>query len=429
MRRLLRLALAVWLTAPPAGAVALSRPAPRAAVAPAVSLPRLAAPALSLQPAALAPALAPLAAPSLMAAPAALESFAELDLAHAPPAASKEAGDALMAAVLGEAVAAPSAVAFSAPADAPLPTPLAPAVAGPSAGPRTFLLSKPLSQTARLGPVARTLHYVLESAMQFLKAGLVWQATGSPGAAAGVLVFELFKMPPVITAQSLADLGLRYWWAKLATLRRIADAPGVTRVRVLTTGETEFSGILAVRKHNTGLIFVDSDVPLPSELAGHGSPLPVADLARRRARVVLEHDGVPDKTVWTPTLGELLAGAKVPRSVARGWRTRLDADKKGQSALRRLFDFTKDKDLKLEAYLADGEGGETRLGAIAIGGPVKRLVGIGRWDRVRALFGGKPAPRALPLSDTVVERGGNRAVDGFWRRAWRRLTGRLLVRP
>jgi hypothetical protein len=56
------------------------------------------------------------------------------------------------------------------------------------------------------------------------------------------------------------------------------------------------------------------------------------------------------------------------------------------------------------------------------------MVGLGRWDRVRALFGGKARPRAIPLSDTIVERGGRREVSGFWRRAWRRLTGRLIVR-
>ncbi|UPT74560.1 MAG: hypothetical protein M0D55_02165 [Elusimicrobiota bacterium] len=279
-----------------------------------------------------------------------------------------------------------------------------------------------------LGRTARVLHYVLETAMQFLKAALAWQATGSPAAAAAVLAFELVKMPPMITAQSLADLGLRYWWRKLSVLRAVSAAPGVTRVRVLTTGDTAFSGILAVKQENTGLIFVDSDRELPLEMSPYGSPIPVADLAGRGARLVLVHDGVSELSFWTPTLGELLSGRPIAADVAAAWRARLDLDKKEKGRLARIFDFSKEKELRVEAHLSDGAGGEVPLGTVAFGKGVKRLVGIGRWDRFTALFGSKPEGRAIPLSDTVVERGGVRGEGNVLTRAWRRLSGRLIVR-
>lgn len=374
-------------------------------------------------------------APALNALQGANALWALGDIARAPEGSVKAAADAHMAAALsGRDVAPPplpAALSFSAPA------PLAPAAAPEGAAaetarpepPRTYLLSRPLEQTARLGPVAQALHYILETAMQFLKAALAWQATDSLAAGAGVLAFELVKMPPMITAQSLADLGLRYWRAKLTTLRALADVPGTARIRVLTTGEVEFKGILAVRKENRGLIFLDSAGALPAEIAGFGAPQPVADLSRRRLRLVLEHGGVPERVVWTPTLGRLLSGSKVPRRVAAAWRARLDADQKGKSALERLFDFSQGKSLRLQAHLSDGAGGETPLGTVAFGGAVKDLVGLGRWDRVRALFGGRPRARAIAISDTLVERGGERRVTGLWRRGWRRLTGRLIVRP
>lgn len=402
--------------------------------APALSGPFIPAPTSLLTPAFAAPAIPLLQASApaplkLSAVNAAVAQFATLDLKSAPATALRGGADALMARVLGgESPEAPalSAVDFSA-ASVPLPPSAPESARAPASGPGIHLLSKPLHETVELGPVARILHYVLETAFQFVKAGIAWHATGSPAAGLGVLAFDLIKMPPMITAQSLADLGVRYWWRKLSTLRKLADAPGVTRIRVLTTGEAQFSGILARRQENTGLIFLDADGPLPADVAGHGAPLPITDIGEKRVRLVLTHDGVSDLVQWTPTLAELLSGTPIPASVAAVWRARLDEDKKEKSPLRRVFDFKKEKELRVEAHLAGGAGGDAPIGTIAFGRGVKRLVGLGRLDRIGALFGRKPAERAIPLSDTTVERGGEKA-GGPLSRAWRRLTGALIVR-
>lgn len=336
-----------------------------------------------------------------------------------------------MARVLGaqDAVApalasgSPSAVERSLPPSAPAPE----RVSAP--GPHVYLLSKPLRETVELGPTARLLHCVLEMGFQFVKAAVAWHMTGSPAAGLGVLAFDLIKMPPMITVQSLADLGLRYWRRKLATLRRLADTPGVTRIRVLTTGEAEFSGILAWRQENTGLVFMDAGGRLPGMIPGFGALIPIADLEGRRVRLLLAHNGATERIDWTPTLAELLSGASIPAGVAAAWRARLDADKRDKTPLQRLFDFKKEKELRVEAHLSDGAGGESPLGTIAFGRSVKRLIGLGRLDRVGALFGRAPAGRSIALSDTTVERGAVKSARVTTRRAWRRLSGALIVRP
>jgi len=402
-------------------------------------IPQLSSPPVLTPAALIAPSLAAVTAPAAPAAPAplklasvgaAIAQFSAIDLKSAPAAEIRGGADALMARALGAEVEISPALPLGSlsAASVPLPPSAPEAARPPASGPRVHLLSKPLHETVELGPLARALHYILETAMQFVKAALAWQATGSPAAGLALLAIELVKMPPMITAQSLADLGLRYWWRKLSTLRRLADTPGVTRIRVLTTGEAHFSGILARRQENTGLVFMDSAVPLPAEIPGFGAPIPVADLSDRRVRLVLTHDGVSEMVFWTPTLAELLSGAPIPAGIAAAWRARLDADKKDKTPLQRVFDFKKAKDLSVEAHLSDGKGGEDSLGAIAFGSSVKRLVGLGRLDRVGALFGRVPAGRAIALSDTAVERGGEKAVNGALRRAWRRLTGALIVR-
>lgn len=428
------------------GGTIFAAPAPAltapAGLLPAASLsPALLAPALAVPPALSAPAALSVSAARALAAPvplkltaarAAVAEFSRIDVKSAPAAELKGGADALMARVLGgEAAAerpAPVLAAPSAPA-LPLAAFAGPGAArAPAAGPGVHLLSHPLHATVELGPVARFVYYALEAASTILKAALTWHATGSPAAAAAMLAFDALKAPGWLTAESLADLNLRYWRRKLATLKLLAGTPGVTRIRVLTTGEAEFSGMLARRKDNTGLVFVDASEALPGEIPGFGAPIAVPDLGGRMARLTLIRDGAASATVWTPTLAELLSGKPVPADVAAAWRADLEAGRKGQSPLRRLFDFKKDKDLRVEASLSDGRGGQSPLGPVVFGGSVKSLVGLGRWDRVGALLGRRPPARAIPISDTLVERGGERLVEGALRRAWRRLTGALIVR-
>lgn len=423
----------------------LSAPAlimPSASLAPTLAAPALVAPALvAPSPLAAPTPFAVIAAPvaanpqaaaplNLSAAHAALAEFSKIDLKSAPGAEIRDGADALMARALGAGFSETPALTLGA-----LPAPAAPlspsspgAARTPAARPGVHLLSKPLHATVELGSTARFVYYALEAVTAIVKAALTWHATGSPAAAAAMLAFDALKAPGWLTAESLADLNLRYWWRKLSTLKRLADTPGVTRIRVLTTGQAEFKGLLARRKDNTGLVFVDADGALPADIPGFGAPIAVTDLDGRRARLTLIRDGAASATAWTPTLAELLSGKPIPADVAAVWRSELEAGKKGRSPLRRLFDFKKDKSLRVEAHLSDGLGGESPLGAVVFGGSVNSLVGLGRWDRVGALFGRRPPTRAIPISDTIVERGGERRVEGVLRRLWRRLTGALIVR-
>lgn len=404
----------------------LAAPTPFAAIAAPAAIPALPA-AARPQAAAMPRTAAPL---KLSAGRDAIAEFSKIDLKSAPAAEMRDGADALMARALGAEIAGTPALTvgvLSAPEIALRPFEARPA-REPASGPRVHLLSKPLHATVELGPAARFVYYALEAVFALVKAAVTWHATGSPAAVAAMLAFDAIKAPGSLTAESLADLGLRYWWRKLSTLKRLADTPGVTRIRVLTTGQARFSGMLARSKENTGLVFMDSTGPLPAAIAEFGAPIPVSDLAGRKVRLAMKYDGVEDAAVWTPALDELLSGAPIAADVAAAWRARLEAENKGRSPLRRLLDFRKDKELVVEGFLSDGAGGESALGTIAFGRSVKRLVGLGRLDRLGALFGRASAPRAIPLSDTVVERDGARTVKGFLRRLWRRLTGALIVR-
>ena len=137
---------------------------------------------------------------------------------------------------------------------------------------------------------------------------------------------------------------------------------------------------------------------------------------------------------WTPTLKSLLDGRTIPARVAEAWR----AEAKGTGpALKKMLDVSKMLDVtnakgkvRIEATLIGADGRERPIGAIAEGPPARKLIGLGLLDRARALFGRELPARAIPISDSAVERPGDArepGVLGALRRAWNRLRGRLIV--
>jgi hypothetical protein len=302
-------------------------------------------------------------------------------------------------------------------------------------------LSKPLEVSARLGPVARVSHYAFEIAFHLVKAWLLLRA-GVHAAAVGLeFAWSAAKAPAMISVQSMADLQIRYWWTKLKTLKALARIPGVERIAVLTGTETHFSKFVAARQDNRGLIFVESAQPLTAERTlGFGTPLPIEDPTATRLRLSLEVAGTEHPSAWTPSLRDLLDRKSIPPEVARQWREQIREAKKDQSRFRRFFDSRFERELKVRAVLVTPEGRTLSLGVLSQGKSVKKLLGITRLDQVvRAarlaliLSPGRfadllaPVPqRSIPLGDTVVERGAQRAPGNWAVRLWRRLLGRLI---
>jgi hypothetical protein len=402
------------------GAVALAAPATPALSA--ASPSALSAPAA--EPSAFSAAAAPAAEPAARtdAMRAAVADFSRLNLGSVGADGTRAAGDALMARALGEAGERAAAAVPGAPS--------APASGLSPSGRRLYLLSKPLRETVQLGPVARVAHWTGAAAWELFKAWAGWHATGHVMGGIAVLVVELPVSPAMLTGRSLLDLGARYWHRKLAVLRALARAPGVERVRVLTAGQAEFSGPLAVAKRNTGLIFVDASRAPPA--GDFGAALEIADASRQTVRLTLERPDSAASVVWTPTLADLLERRPLPAEIAAAWRRALKASAPGPAPGPRLLEAAHSRDLRISAALVGGPSGDVALGALVAGPAVKTFIGLGRLDRLRARLGWSVAPRSLPLSDTTVLRAGEPVELGgaSWPvRLWRRLTGRLIVVP
>jgi hypothetical protein len=407
---------------PPSAALA-SALAPASLAALSVPLAPIPAALAAAAPVSAASAPVPPAQARSAAVAAAVADFARTDLKTASAGEASGAGETLMLRALGADV--PASVAppvesaeFPVPALAPLPLP------GRHSAPKVYLLSKPLRET--VGPVSIPLHIAITVTWEATKALIAYKATGSLAAAGTLFAFELALSPPMLTARTLGDLGLRYWGRKLAVLKELAVTPGVTRVKVLTTGPVTFTGPFARRKDNTGLIFVEAEGDLPQVVGRFGAPIHLGDVAASRVRLAFIHGGMTAGAAWTPTLGELLDGHPIPPEIAAAWRAHAKSTKAG---LKKLLDSARGKE-RIEATLIAADGNERSIGAIVEGPGARKLVGLGALDRARAFLGWHLPSRTLPVSDTVVERPGDARGTGMkdaLRRAWRRLMGNLIV--
>ena len=304
-------------------------------------------------------------------------------------------------------------------------------IAGPKK-PGIYLLSEPLEVTVKLGIVAKVLHYAIETAIQFLNAGILYWGTGNLYAACSFLAFELFKMPPTIIAQSLADLQLRYWWHKLEQLRQIAKTPGVHGIKILTTGETQFQGLVASQQQNRGLVILASAEVLAKEIPPLGTPIVIDNLESTKLKLALMLEQKVSQTLWQPSFKDLLEGQPIPAAIADAWRKDVAGFHKGKSWLVRLFNYSAAQKMKITASLISDQGAQTMLGTLMQGKSIDKLLGIGSLDKIlsglkRVIPGASrnKQEKNIPLSDTMVMRKGQEG--SFLGSLWKRISGRLIL--
>jgi hypothetical protein len=368
----------------------------RAVILPPVAFERSSAivPQVAPTPSALLPPTPAAVEPAVVSLGAAVGGLPDIDRPSIPVGDLRESAENLMVRALG---ADPVPVAVSAAIDPSdnVSHPGAPALGSSNSTERRplYVLTRPYIQSVRLGPVAVALHYILEIGSQFVKAYIAWKATGSMHAAGLWLAYELIKTPPMITAQSLADLGLRYNWKARSVLRDIARTPGVNKIRIVTAGDPTFFGVVVRRLDNTGVVFVNAAAPLPAQVGELGRPVPIADV-ERRVELSL---AVGDREMglrWRPTVDEILTGKAIPRNVAKEWRDELIAAK-GKFSLRPRQDGISNvnfwRTLRVDLHLPLGTE-NLRLNGVVVGPAVGKLVGLGWVAWARKLMRG---PRKL----------------------------------
>ncbi|MFI5361480.1 MAG: hypothetical protein ACHQ49_05880 [Elusimicrobiota bacterium] len=352
---------------------------------------------------------------------AALADFARTDLSAASAGEARGSGETLMLRALGGNAPVVAAAPAEPGATAVAPLAAASARSGRRAEPKLYRLSKRLSEPVRLGPGAIVAQFAALAAWDLAEGAIVYWKTHSLAAGATVFGVEMvLGTLHTIPYRTLAHLGFRYWRAKLRDLKELALIPNIERMKVVTVGSPpKFWGPVFYHKDNEGLIFVAADGELPQDVGRFGAPIPVDDATRIRLSF-----GASEVS-WTQSVKDFLDNRPIPSEISAAWRAEAA---KSKHSLWMLLGLSKDK-IAVHASLLGADGAEP-LGALAVGGGARKLIGLGRLDRIRGRLGWSVKPRAIPVSDSVVERPGDAQPTGLrarLRRSWQRLTGRLIV--
>jgi len=292
-----------------------------------------------------------------------------------------------------------------------------------------YLLSEPLKTDVKLGPLARNLHYSLETGWQFVKAGLAIYASGQVWVGVVLFVEESLKLPPTITAQSLVDLEIRAHWKNFLQLKELSKIPNATKLMLLSTAENSFDrfGIVIESQARNSLVFVETHSPLPSDWQSKwGHPIQIVDLDQTMIRLKFF---MGDKQVdgnLSLSLRDFFSETPIPRETAQLWRSEFQKEKRelmqkigsgkanavdrSRALLREYFRRSILSSLKIEAELIDPEGQVKPIGVLAERKAAARLIGMSLRQRisrsVRQIFNLAILGEArLPYRERLVEKG------------------------
>lgn len=267
-------------------------------------------------------------------------------------------------------------------------------------GPYLYMLQKPLEITTELGPITRAAHVVAETGLQFVKAGLLFHATGDPTSALALLGVETIKVPPMITAQSMMDLQLRDWLKRKSKMKELADIPNLQRISIVTASEFQIDGVVAKKQNSTGLVFIETSQPLNADFKmkdGWGTPVPIHDPENTKLKFVLNVKGEKNAAEWTPNLKQVFAGDKLPKNVLHNWNHQVEMSEAEKTWIAKHFTATKASDLYIDVSLQRPNHEEISLGKMAQGKSAEKILGRSLMQKIWKTMGGDPGGK-IPLS-------------------------------
>jgi hypothetical protein len=244
--------------------------------------------------------------------------------------------------------------------------------------------------TSELGPIAKKAHYLVETGIQVAKVWFVYQVSGEPAAALGVLAWEVPKIIPSIPIQSAADLKIRDWYQKQKRLKELDTIPGIKKISVVSSSDLVFKGLLAQTMKSRGAVFIETDMPLdnvkdiPNWNEKWGRPVAIANPEKTTLKFKLKVKDTASPVEWNPSLKDVLEGKGIPDEVVEQWKKEitLQTSTVDESKYQKIKAFVikhlshaQPEDLKIDAILIGENGATTNLGTMAQGSNVKRILG------------------------------------------------------
>jgi len=254
----------------------------------------------------------------------------------------------------------------------------------PAARAEVFMLSQPIQQTVNAPKTAVATAVSFDLLWTSASTYTFYQFTGEPFSSAVYFAGGLLEGIPTGNAYVQSLNQAIATWKNRGTMKQIARLKGVKEIRILNTGHSEQTGLYSSRLHSSSFVFIETEGDeIPPSIGGkEWISLKELDDTAIKFRLQLPN-GETHPTPLEIGLRDLFAGSQGDQEVLAAGR---EGVRKWERSLYFLVGFVRHKglnDLKVISELSI-HGESFPLGEFAHGKGVKKMVGLGKLQRLKA---------------------------------------------
>lgn len=237
-----------------------------------------------------------------------------------------------------------------------------------------YLLSKPITRMDKVTNQWLMGNFAIDMAFRASSIGMAYYTTGSKTIAAGVAIDGLISQIPATALNPRFRLQIWSGFKTRKNIKEIADLPGVTNVRLLTSGQMDNHDYFHATLYSRSMVFVETNGAPPSKIEG-SEWIHLKDLTTAKLNLTLtigsEQIGPP---VEIP-IDKLFQGTTIDAVQRYEWVTKIKTWEEQFSFLQRFNPFTSfNEAMSINAKLQINDQ-TFDIGEIANGKSVHKLLG------------------------------------------------------
>ncbi len=200
----------------------------------------------------------------------------------------------------------------------------------------TYILRQPIQQTTELTRKWALTSLGVDLTISAAKAGTIYYLTGSTQAAGTVAINDAIFEIPMMAASPRAQLNAWAAWKRREHVKKIANIPGVEKIRVITAGRVENHSYLTATLHSQSVVFIETQGALPSELGTLEDWRKLDDLESSRLHLQLKIADQPAGSPIEVSLSDLFGKKALAPEGREEWLNEIANWKQDFSAWQKL---------------------------------------------------------------------------------------------
>jgi hypothetical protein len=237
-----------------------------------------------------------------------------------------------------------------------------------------YLLSKPITRVDKVTNQWLMGNFAIDMAFRASSIGMAYYTTGSKTVAAGVAIDGLLSQIPATALNPRFRLQV---WSGIKTrknIKEIADLPGVTNIRLLTSGQMDNHDYFHATLYSRSMVFVETDGAPPPKIEA-SEWIHLKDLANAKLNLNLTIGNEPIGSPVEISIDQLFKGTTIDSELRNEWVDKIKTWEEQFSFLQRFNPFTSfNEAMSINAKLQIN-GQTFDIGEIANGKSVHKMLG------------------------------------------------------